>query len=72
MNDAPIATARDADLRLSLPALKRAAERARELAARTGTAIVVSRGGVLEHIVPQPDALRAGVQEHAADYGDKQ
>ena len=72
MNDAPIASARDADLRLSLPALKRAAQRARELAARTGTAIVVSRGGVMEHIIPQPDALLSGVQERPAGYGDKE
>ena len=72
MNNAPIATARDADLRLSLPALKRAALRARELAASTGTAVVVSRGGVMEHIMPQADGMPPCVQEHPAGYGDKE
>ena len=71
MNESPIETARDADLRLSLPALRRAAQRARELAARTGTAIVISRGGVMEHITPQLEALSASVQERPANYGDK-
>ena len=71
MNESPIETARDADLRLSLPALQRAAQRARELAARTGTAIVISRDGVMEHITPQLEALSASVQERPANYGDK-
>jgi LDH2 family malate/lactate/ureidoglycolate dehydrogenase len=50
MNKQPIATARDADLRLSVAAMHRAAQRARELARQTGTAIVISRGGVVQHI----------------------
>jgi len=71
MNDSPIETARDADLRLSQQALHRAARRARELAARTGTSIVVSRGGVMEHITPQLEPLSPSVQERPASSGDK-
>lgn len=71
MNKSPIETARDADLRLSPQALLRAAQRARELAARTGTAIVVGRGGVVEHIQPAPEPTASGGQESPADYGDK-
>jgi LDH2 family malate/lactate/ureidoglycolate dehydrogenase len=64
MNNRPIAQASDADLRLSAVAIKRAALRARELAQRTGTALVISRNGVLHHLDPaslepepaQPDA----------------
>jgi hypothetical protein len=50
MNRQPIDHARDPDLRHSLPALRRAAQRARELARQTGTAIVVSHDGVLETV----------------------
>lgn len=50
----PISSARDPDLRQSQAALERAARRAHELAARTGTRIVVSRNGVVEHIAPTP------------------
>lgn len=71
MNKQPIETARDADLRLSPQAMQRAARRARELAAQTGTAIVVSRNGVIEHIRPQPEATESLVQEPPAPYGDK-
>ena len=67
MNKQPIENARDADLRLSSQALQRAAQRARELARQTGTAIVVSRGGVIETI--RPAAGTPGVQEPAAPYG---
>ncbi len=71
MNKQPIETARDADLRLSPQAMQRAARRARELAAQTGTAIVVSRDGVIEHIRPQLEATESSVQEPPAPYGDK-
>ncbi|WP_374262448.1 hypothetical protein [Zoogloea sp.] len=67
MNKQPIEKARDADLRLSSQALQRAAQRARELARQTGTAIVVSRRGVIETI--RPDAGTPGVQEPAAPCG---
>lgn len=63
MNQQPIESAKDADLRLSAVALQRAAQRARELAERTGTALVVRREGVLEHVWPAQVAAIAGVQE---------
>lgn len=52
MNKLPIEQARDRDLRLSLPAMLRAAQRAHDLAKMTGTLIVVSRDGVIEHLAP--------------------
>jgi len=72
MNKQPIEQAHDADLRFSSAALQRAALRARELAMKTGTAIVVNRDGKLEYLVPEvlpAEALH--VQEPSGDYGDK-
>jgi hypothetical protein len=60
MNRVPIEQARDSDLRLSKVALERAARRARELAARTGTALIVSRKGMIER-------REAGSEEAATD-----
>lgn len=71
MNKKPIETARDADLRLSAQAMQRAANRARELAAQTGTAVVVSHGGVLEQIRPQAAKAGAVVCEPFTPYGKK-
>lgn len=71
MNKQPIETAQDRDLRLSPQALRRAAQRAHELAARTGTALVVSRHGVIEHIQVQAEAASSQVQEPPAVYGNK-
>lgn len=59
----PISTARSAALRGSWPALLRAAERARQRAARTGTALVISRDGALEHVYPQLESAPQRVQE---------
>lgn len=56
MNGQPVENARDADLRLSAQALRRAALRAWELARRTGTAIVVSHRGEIETIYPDAEA----------------
>ena len=53
MNKQPIEQARDRDLRLSQPAMQRAAKRAHDLARTTGTAIVVSHDGVIEHLTPK-------------------
>jgi hypothetical protein len=53
MNKRPIEEAEDRDLRLSLAAIQRAAQRARELAAATGTSLVISRNGVVEHLMPE-------------------
>jgi LDH2 family malate/lactate/ureidoglycolate dehydrogenase len=47
MTTQPISQSMDADLRHSQAALERAAHRAREIAAQTGTAIVISRQGVI-------------------------
>ena len=53
MNKLPIDQARDRDLRLSQVALQRAAQRAHDVARATGTTIVVSRDGVIEHLKPE-------------------
>lgn len=73
MNPQPIAAARDADLRHSMVAIHRAAQRARELAAQTGTGIVVSRHGVLQTIGPAVPAAAStsAVQEPPTGYGGK-
>lgn len=75
MNKQPIEQARDADLRQSQTALRRAAQRARDVAQSTGTALVVSRDGVIEYLVPSPAntgmSTAASVQEPAARYRDK-
>lgn len=69
----PIEHASSPDLRHSWPALLRAARRAREVAARTDTAIVIVRDGVLEHVYPkQPVAASLLLQEPPAPYGDAQ
>jgi hypothetical protein len=69
VNKQPIETARDQDLRLSLQAMQRAAKRAREIAAQTGTNIVVSRHGVIEQISPETESTDAQVHEPTPPYG---
>lgn len=75
MNQLPIEQARDSDLRLSLAALRRAALRARDLAQKTGTALVVTHDGVIEYLTFPPEETdknaAANVQEPAAPYRDK-
>lgn len=72
MNKQPIEQAHDTDLRLSSVALQRAALRARELAIKTGTAIVVNREGKLAYLAPEaPPAETIHAQEPIGDYGDK-
>lgn len=72
MNKQSIEAARDADLRLSQQAMQRAARRAHELAAQTGTAIVVSHNGVIEEIWPGlGQVAQGGVQEPAVPCGGK-
>lgn len=70
MNKQPIEQARDADLRQAGAALLRAAERARALAQQTGTALVVSRNGVLEYVTPETLAAPTSVQSPTANYRD--
>jgi len=53
MNKRPIEQASDPDLRFSHAALQRAAQRAQDLAKATGTMIVVSRNGIVQHLVPE-------------------
>lgn len=55
MNHKPIQQAKSADLRGTWPALLRA----RRLAAQTGTAIVVTRNGVMQHIYPSLSEAQA-------------
>lgn len=69
MNTAPIETAHDPDLRLSVHAMKRAALRARELARQTATALVVSRNGIIELLpVDQLPPATPAVQEPSVSY----
>lgn len=71
MNNRPIETALDPDLRLSRQAMLRAAQRAREIAAQTGTAIVVCEHGVLRHIYPGKEQRSEGIREGGAAYDNE-
>lgn len=63
MNSQPIENAHDADLRLSTVALQRAALRARELAKKTGTALVICQDNIIELRYPQPETTTLILQE---------
>lgn len=52
MNQKSIESAKDPDLAGSLVAIRRAAQRARQLAASTNTELVVLRNGKCVHIKP--------------------
>jgi hypothetical protein len=68
MTQRPIEEAHSSILRGSHKALLRAATRAREVAEKTGTTLVVSRNGVIEHL--QPKSMQSvGVQESPLSYG---
>jgi hypothetical protein len=54
MNKRPIEQANDSDLRHSRIAILRAVQRAHDVAKTTGTTIVVSHNGVIEHLTPNP------------------
>ena len=54
LNAPSVSRLTDADMQAVPAALARAAQRARELAARTGTPLVVARGGKLIEAVVQP------------------
>ncbi|MDP2881187.1 MAG: hypothetical protein Q8N89_06355 [Azonexus sp.] len=71
MNPEPIEQARDSDLRLSPVALQRAAQRAREIAEQTGTAIVISRDGILEYRQPIAESPALTMQQPSAPYNEK-
>ena len=72
MNTRPLEEARDPELYGSLAALRRAAKRAREIAAQTGTSVVVSRNGVIEHLRPPATRVSMQAQEPPAAHGDEQ
>jgi hypothetical protein len=57
MNKQPISQAMDRDLRLSQVAMQRAALRAQDLAKATGTTIVISHDGIIEHLTPKPQEI---------------
>ena len=59
-NDRPLEESKNVDLRNTRPALERAAVRARELAIRTKTQLIVSRNGVIERLTPWLDADELG------------
>lgn len=67
----PLEMATNADLRGSWQALLRAAVRAREIAAQTGTALVVVRDGGVAHIYPQPASTVSSVKERTPPYGER-
>ncbi|WP_180684496.1 hypothetical protein [Tepidicella baoligensis] len=72
MNQKPIDQATTADLRGSWQALLRAAQRAREVAAMTGTELIISRAGVIERIRPESAQTGRQTQEPAARYGGEE
>ena len=51
MNQSDIEQAKDRDLAGSIHALRRAAKRARQIAAQTGTALIVMRGDRIERVI---------------------
>lgn len=67
MSDKPIEQSRDPDLRASHAALVRAAARARELARRTGTRLVIVRRGMVQYIAPD----QVGAAEPELPYGNE-
>lgn len=67
----PISEAKSPVFRGSWAALKRAAERARRIAAQTGTAIVVARDGRIEHVYPSGTPVAPGVGDDQPPYGGK-
>jgi hypothetical protein len=71
MTTRSIDEARDIDLRLSGIALARAAVRARQIAVRTGTKIVVSRNGAIHHVEPAAKALVKDVGEEGQPYQER-
>lgn len=67
MNQHPIEQAVDADLRFSIVALRRAAQRARDIAQRTGTDLIVIELGRLRRISPSPQSDRARYRVQGGD-----
>jgi hypothetical protein len=53
----------NADMQAAPQALRRAARRAREIARRTGTRLVVVHGGVLRKLDPESPELQSAVDD---------
>ncbi|HMM44539.1 MAG TPA: hypothetical protein PKE41_02765 [Candidatus Macondimonas sp.] len=70
MSPQPLDSARNADLPASFEALKRAAQRAREVARQTGTPLVIGENGEVRLIDPPPESAAAQVNEPASPYGE--
>ena len=66
-NPRPLEESKDADLRNSMKALRRAALRAREIAIRTRTPLVISRNGVIEHVLPWLEDASDQAPDHTKD-----
>lgn len=64
MNAKSLQEAKDEDLRNVLPALKRAAQRARQIAAQTQTAIIVMRDGQIVREYPSLNDQNLSADEH--------
>jgi len=71
MNDKPRESAKDPDLRFSHQAMRRAALKAREIAAQTGTAIVITEQGVMREVHPTADQVTPSVHESKASYDEE-
>lgn len=59
MNAKRIEDAKDQDLAKSFQAMRRAAQRARDLAAQTGTDLIVQRNAKVERVPVPPKATKA-------------
>ena len=70
MSPRPLDSARNADIPASFEALKRAAQRAREVARQTGTAPVIGEDGHVRLIAPPPESAAARVNEPSSHYGE--
>lgn len=68
MSKRSIKEARDPDLRGSLPALRRAALRAREMARKSGTAVVIWRNNRIEYLKPESTTADTDVAENEENY----
>lgn len=67
MNAQPLETAHDPDLRLSMQAMLRAAQRAHEIARQTDTSLVITLNGTVEWLSPEEVKNQVtSVQEPAA------
>ena len=68
MSKRSVEEARDPDLRGSLPALRRAALRAREIARKSGTAVVIWRNNRIEYLKPESNLADTDLGEDEENY----